>query len=248
MATQTAIEWTQCTWNPVTGCTKISAGCAHCYAERMARRLCAMGQPRYRNGFQVTVHPEAVEEPFQWKKPRLVFVNSMSDLFHEKVSVSFIQRIFSVMNRCSQHTFQILTKRSARLAELSSRLDWSSNIWIGVTIERCDYLYRLDHLRQVPASVRFLSLEPLLGPLNDLTLEGVDWVIVGGESGPQARPMEEEWVLSIREKCLGNQVPFFFKQWGGFNKKRSGRLLQGRIWDEKPPAVSHAFNLKALPV
>ncbi|MEJ5260405.1 MAG: phage Gp37/Gp68 family protein [Anaerohalosphaeraceae bacterium] len=248
MATQTAIEWTQCTWNPVTGCTKISAGCAHCYAERMARRLCAMGQPRYRNGFQVTVHPETLEEPYGWKKPRLVFVNSMSDLFHEEVPFSFIQRIFSVMNRCTQHTFQILTKRSHRLAELAPLLEWSPNVWIGVTIEKSDYLYRLDHLRRVNASVRFLSLEPLLGPIDTLTLEGVDWVIVGGESGPRARPMKEEWVLQIQENCLKERVPFFFKQWGGFNKKKAGRLLQGRTWDEKPFVVLQGNNLNGLPV
>ncbi len=248
MAAQTSIEWTQCTWNPVTGCSKISAGCAHCYAERMARRLCAMGQPRYRNGFQVTVHPETLEEPYGWRKPRLVFVNSMSDLFHEEVPFSFIRRIFEVMNRCPHHTFQILTKRSHRLVELAPLLEWTPNVWIGVTIEKSDYLYRLDHLRRVNASVRFLSLEPLLGPMDTLTLEGVDWVIVGGESGPQARPMKEEWVLQIHETCLKERVPFFFKQWGGFNKKKAGRHLRGRTWDEKPFVVLQGNDLNGLPV
>jgi len=237
MATQTAIEWTECTWNPVSGCSKISPGCAHCYAERMARRLQAMGQYRYRDGFKVTLHPEAVEEPYGWKKPRVVFVNSMSDLFHEEVPVEFIQQIFSVMNRCSQHTFQILTKRSQRLLKLAPRLDWTDNIWMGVTVENRDYLYRIDHLRQVGAQVLFLSLEPLLGPLDDLTLNGIDWVIVGGESGPQARPMKKEWVLSIQSKCGKDNVPFFFKQWGGVQKKKAGRLLMGRTWDQVPPGI-----------
>jgi protein gp37 len=237
MATQTAIEWTECTWNPVSGCSKISPGCAHCYAERMARRLQAMGQYRYRDGFKVTLHPEAVEEPYGWKKPRVVFVNSMSDLFHEEVPVEFIQQIFLVMNRCSQHTFQILTKRSQRLLKLAPRLDWTDNIWMGVTVENRDYLYRKDHLRQVGAQVLFLSLEPLLGPLDDLTLNGIDWVIVGGESGPQARPMKKEWVLSIQSKCGKDNVPFFFKQWGGVQKKKAGRLLMGRTWDQVPPGI-----------
>ncbi len=234
MATQSAIEWTECTWNPVSGCTKISPGCAHCYAERMAKRLQAMGQYRYRNGFSVTLHPQAIDEPYSWKKPRVVFVNSMSDLFHEDVPVSFIQQVFSVMKECPQHTFQILTKRSERMAEVAPLLDWSENIWMGVTVESDRYLHRIDHLRRVDAAVRFLSLEPLLSPLDDLMLDEVDWVIVGGESGPGARPMKEEWVLSIQSKCLHFQVPFFFKQWGGFSKKKAGRLLKGRTWDQLP--------------
>jgi protein gp37 len=204
----------------------------------MAKRLQAMGQYRYRDGFKVTLHPEAIEEPYQWKKPRVVFVNSMSDLFHDDVPVSFIQQVFSVMNHCPQHTFQILTKRSENLAELSSLLNWSDNIWMGVTVESDKYLYRIDHLRQVNARIRFLSLEPLLGPLDDLDLHEINWVIVGGESGPQARPMKEEWVLPIQSKCREAEVPFFFKQWGGFHKKKAGRLLKGRIWDELPEISS----------
>jgi protein gp37 len=200
----------------------------------MAKRLQAMGQSRYRNGFKVTLHPEAVEEPYRWKKPRVVFVNSMGDLFHEDVPVEFIQQIFEVMNQCPHHTFQILTKRSQRLAELALLLNWTENIWMGVTVENSDYLPRMDDLRRVDAQVRFLSLEPLLGPLDDLTLEGIDWVIVGGESGPQARPMKKEWVLSIQSKCRKCRVPFFFKQWGGVQKKKAGRLLKGRTWDQIP--------------
>ncbi|HOM61717.1 MAG TPA: phage Gp37/Gp68 family protein [Anaerohalosphaeraceae bacterium] len=234
MASQTAIEWTDCTWNPASGCTKISAGCAHCYAERMARRLEAMGQARYRNGFAVTLHPEALEEPLGWKKSRLVFVNSMGDLFHEEIPLEFIQKVFDVMNRCPQHIFQILTKRSQRMAELAPLLEWGENIWMGVTVENSDYLHRIECLQRVPARVCFLSLEPLLGPLDDLVLDGLDWVIVGGESGPQARPMKEEWVLSIQSKCQKEGVPFFFKQWGGVNKKKAGRLLQDRTWDQLP--------------
>ncbi len=239
MASQTAIEWTDCTWNPASGCTKISAGCAHCYAERMARRLEAMGQARYRNGFAVTLHPEALEEPLGWKKSRLVFVNSMGDLFHEGIPLQFIQKVFDVMNRCPQHIFQILTKRSQRMAELAPLLEWGENIWMGVTIENSDYLHRIECLQRVPARVCFLSLEPLLGPLDDLVLDGLDWVIVGGESGPQARPMKEEWVLSIQSKCQKEGVPFFFKQWGGVNKKKAGRLLQGRTWDQLPAAAAY---------
>jgi len=238
MSTQTAIEWTESTWNPVSGCTKISPGCAHCYAERMAKRLQAMGQYRYRNGFAVTLHPEAIDEPFSWKKPRVVFVNSMSDLFHEEVPVDFIRRIFDVINDCPQHTFQILTKRSLRLAELAPLLPWSNNLWMGVTVENNDCLFRIDHLRHVGASIRFLSLEPLLGPLDDLMLEGIDWVIVGGESGPGARPMKKEWVLSIQSKCQRANVPFFFKQWGGVHKKKAGRSLEGRTWDQRPQIKS----------
>jgi protein gp37 len=204
----------------------------------MARRLQAMGQHRYRNGFQVTLHPEAIEEPYQWKKPRVIFVNSMSDLFHEKIPVDFIRRIFTVMNHCSQHTFQILTKRSQRLAELAGLLTWTENIWMGVTVENSDYLHRVDHLRQINAHVRFLSLEPLLGPLDNLDLQGISWVIVGGESGPHARPMKEDWAVSIKSECEIMDIPFFFKQWGGFNKKKAGRLLEGQLWDELPDVRS----------
>lgn len=234
MSTQSAIEWTETTWNPVSGCTKISPGCAHCYAERMARRLQAMGQYRYRNGFRVTLHPEALEEPYNWKHPRMVFVNSMSDLFHEKIPLEFIHRVFDVMNKNSRHTFQILTKRSEKLAQAAPLLNWSDNIWMGVTVENSDYLYRIDHLRQVNATVRFLSLEPLLGELESLDLGGIDWVIVGGESGPGARPMKEKWAVSVKSKCELAGVPFFFKQWGGVNKKKAGRILEGRTWNEMP--------------
>ncbi|HEW79714.1 MAG TPA: phage Gp37/Gp68 family protein [Phycisphaerales bacterium] len=235
MATQSAIEWTESTWNPVSGCSKISAGCMNCYAERMAKRLKAMGQKRYRNGFKVTLHYEALNEPYRWKKPRVVFVNSMSDLFHEKIPVEFIQDVFSVMNANKRHTFQILTKRSDRLVKLATQLNWTENIWMGVTIENNDYVSRADDLRMVDSAVRFLSLEPLLGPLPDLDLSGIDWVVVGGESGPGARAMQEEWVLGIKEKCEDkHRIPFFFKQWGGINKKKTGRMLQGKTWDQYP--------------
>ncbi len=228
------IEWTESTWNPVSGCSKVSAGCLHCYAERMARRLKAMGQKRYRNGFEVTLHPEALDEPYSWKKGRVVFVNSMSDLFHEDIDVDFIQRVFSVMNANQRHTFQVLTKRSDRLGEIAPLLEWSDNIWMGVTIENNDYVHRADDLRNVDAAVRFLSLEPLLGELPDLDLSGIDWAIVGGESGPGARPVEAKWVRAIREQCVGQDVEFFFKQWGGVNKKKNGRLLDGETWDGMP--------------
>ncbi len=228
------IEWTESTWNPVTGCTKISAGCKNCYAERMAKRLKLMGQSNYANGFQVTLHEHVLEYPLSWKKPQVIFVNSMSDLFHEQVPDSFIFKIFNIMKQAYWHQFQILTKRSTRLIELASRLEWTKNVWIGVSIENEDVKFRIDDLRFVPASVRFLSLEPLLGPFASLNLSNIDWVIVGGESGPKARPMKEEWVTQIKEQCIEQNVPFFFKQWGGVNKKRAGRLLEGRTWDEMP--------------
>ena len=244
MATQSAIEWTESTWNPVTGCTKISAGCLHCYAERMAKRLQAMGQQRYRNGFKLTLQPEALDEPYKWKKPRIVFVNSMSDLFHEKVPLGFIREVFSVMNDNKRHTFQILTKRSERLRELAPLLDWPKNIWMGVTIENNDYIDRADDLRSINAAIKFLSLEPLLGPVQDLKLDGIDWVIVGGESGPGARLMKEAWVLDIKKKCDNkHKTPFFFKQWGGVNKKKTGRLLQGKTWDNYPKIDSQKLQL-----
>ncbi|HIJ71173.1 MAG TPA: phage Gp37/Gp68 family protein [Planctomycetes bacterium] len=238
MAAQSGIEWTESTWNPVTGCSKISVGCANCYAERIAKRLQAMGQRRYRNGFEVTLHPEALNEPYRWKKPRIIFVNSMSDLFHEEIPLEFIQAVFSVMSANKRHTFQILTKRSERLCELAPLLDWPQNVWMGVTIENNDYVKRSDDLRTVGASVRFLSLEPLLGPLPDLELDGIGWVIAGGESGPGARIMKSQWAVEIRDKCIAEGVPFFFKQWGGVIKKKAGRILQGRTWDEYP-AVFH---------
>lgn len=234
MAEKSAIEWTESTWNPVSGCTKISTGCLNCYAERMAKRLKAMGQARYKDGFKVTLHPEALDEPYRWKKPRVVFVNSMSDLFHKNIPVDFIQRVFKTMNENTQHTFQVLTKRSERLCELAPLLAWSDNIWMGVTVEGNDNAGRVDDLRAVPAVIRFLSMEPLLGPVPDLDLENIDWVIVGGESGPGARPMQEAWVIDIKKACEASQVPFFFKQWGGINKKKAGRLLLGKTWDAYP--------------
>jgi protein gp37 len=231
---QSSIEWTESTWNPVTGCTKISPGCKLCYAERMARRLQGMKQPRYLNGFELTLHEDLLELPLSWRKPQRIFVNSMSDMFHEDVPEWFIQKTFEVMRRASWHQFQVLTKRSDRLQELSSEIAWPNNVWMGVSVERQDYLSRIDDLRGTAAAVKFLSLEPLLGPLSELNLSGIDWVIVGGESGPGARPMDERWVLEIRAQCRAARVPFFFKQWGGFNKKKAGRLLEGRTWDEWP--------------
>jgi protein gp37 len=247
MAADSRIEWTESTWNPVTGCTKISAGCAHCYAERMAMRLRAMGQPNYANGFHVTVHQNALQLPLRWKNPKMIFVNSMSDLFHEEVPLAFIRKVFEVMAQAPRHRFQILTKRSGRLARLAPTLDWRENIWIGVTLESQAYTYRINHLRQVPAAVRFLSLEPLLGPIENLDLRGIDWIIVGGESGPGARPMNPSWLTGVRDQCLGAAVPFFFKQWGGVHKKKAGRNLDGRTWDELPkkcrPAAAPDFHI-----
>ena len=228
------IEWTESTWNPVTGCTKISVGCVNCYAERMAERLKKMGQPNYSSGFQVAIHEHVLEYPLKWKKPKIIFVNSMSDLFHEQVPSSFIFKIFNIMRKAYWHQFQILTKRSSRLVELGTRFDWPENVWMGVSVENEDAKFRIDELRMVPASIRFLSLEPLLGPIGTLNLSNIDWVIVGGESGPKARLMKEEWVMQIKKQSLEQKVPFFFKQWGGVNKKRTGRLLKGRTWDEIP--------------
>lgn len=229
------IEWTHSTWNPVTGCDKISPGCEHCYADRMAKRLQGMGVEKYRNGFEVTLHHDVVEAPLSWTQPRVVFVNSMSDLFHEKVPDDFIELVFEVMASASQHTFQVLTKRPKRLRRLAERLRWTSNIWMGATVEAKEYLWRIKDLRQTPAAIRFLSLEPLLGPLTGMDLTGIDWAIVGGESGPGARPMKVEWVREIREQCERQDVHFFFKQWGGVNKKATGRLLDGRTYDAMPP-------------
>ena len=234
MAEKSAIEWTESTWNPVTGCTKISTGCLNCYAERMALRLQAMGQPNYRNGFKVTCHRHTLDMPLRWKKPQMVFVNSMSDLFHKDVPDDFIWDIYSTMRQAKQHQYQILSKRAERLAALSPELPWLENIWMGVTVEAADYKYRIDYLRYTGAKVKFLSLEPLLNDLGELNLDEIDWVIVGGESGPGARPVEINWVRNIREQCLTQNVPFFFKQWGGTNKKKTGRLLDGKTWDEMP--------------
>ena len=238
MGSKSSIEWTEYTWNPVTGCTKISPGCLNCYAERMAKRLKAMGQPNYTEGFKVAMHENVLRAPFGWRRPSRVFVNSMSDLFHEEVPVFFIQKAFEVMRSLPLHQFQILTKRAERLAELSRLLPWTENIWMGVSVENRDYIQRIDILRQTEAFVKFLSIEPLLGPIPELDLAGIDWIIVGGESGPGARPMKKEWVTEIRDQCLDAGVAFFFKQWGGTNKKRSGRRLEGRIWDEMPKAAA----------
>jgi protein gp37 len=232
MASYSGIEWTEATWNPITGCTKISAGCKNCYAERMAHRLQAMGNPHYANGFCLTLHEDTLGIPLRWRKPRMIFVNSMSDLFHEDVTHEFVQRIFDVMRQASWHTYQILTKRSSRLLELSGSIDWPVNAWMGVSVENEDYLYRVDDLRQIGAHTRFLSLEPLLGPLHGLNLDGIDWVIVGGESGPHARPMKTQWAVDVKNQSRA--VPFFFKQWGGMQRKRNGRMLQGRTWDQMP--------------
>lgn len=238
MAQITSIEWTQTTWNPVTGCSKISPGCKNCYAERMAKRLQAMGQCRYRNGFRVTLQKDLVDLPCLWKKPREIFVNSMSDLFHKDIPPSFIQSVFETMNLASQHTFQVLTKRSDRLREINESLVWTDNIWMGVSVEDGDYACRIYDLLQTDAVVKFLSLEPLLGSLRDVSFEGIDWVIVGGESGPGARPMQESWVTEIRDQCKEGDIPFFFKQWGGVNKKKNGRALENRTWDQYPKVDS----------
>lgn len=234
MSTKSSIEWTEATWNPLTGCTKISPGCKNCYAERMAKRLKAMGQEKYKNSFKLTLHRTSLDEPLRSKKPQMFFVNSMSDLFHQDVPLSFIQEVFSVMREAHWHTFQVLTKRAQRLAEIDSEIDWPKNVWMGVSVENDDYLDRIDDLRKTHAITKFLSLEPLLGPLHNMNLEGVDWVIVGGESGPGARPMQKEWATNIRDHCTTAGIPFFFKQWGGTNKKKAGRLLDGRTWDDMP--------------
>ena len=234
MAINSTIEWTGSTWNPLTGCTKVSPGCKHCYAERMARRLQVMGQLNYANGFKLTLHENALELPLHWKKPQTLFVNSMSDLFIKDVPLAFIEQVFDVMHRANWHQFQVLTKRSERLIELSPKLEWAPNIWMGVSVELEKYSSRIDHLRQTGAIVKFISLEPLLGPIPRLNLENINWVIVGGESGPKARPVDRDWVIDIRNQCQKVEVPFFFKQWGGLNKKKNGRMLEGRTWDEMP--------------
>jgi len=229
------IEWTDETLNCVTGCTKISAGCAHCYAKPMTCRLQARKNPKYVNGFdKVAIHKNVLRKSFYWKKPRRIFLNSMSDTFHRDVPTPFIEKMFDMMNWAYWRQFQVLTKRSERLLELNPQLDWQENIWAGVSVESQDYTFRIDHLRVTSARIKFLSLEPLLEPLPDLDLDGINWVIVGGESGLGARPMREKWVIDIRDQCLASGVPFFFKQWGGRNRKKAGRLLQGRTWDEFP--------------
>lgn len=237
---KSAIEWTESTWNPLTGCTKVSPGCKHCYAERMAKRLQAMGLEKYRNNFKLTLHPDVLQEPIQWAKPQMIFVNSMSDLFHKDVPLEFIQQIFDIMRQAHWHTFQVLTKRAERLLEIDPLLVWPPNVWMGVSVENGDYVDRVYFLKQTHAKMKFLSCEPLLGALPSLPLDGIQWVIVGGESGPGARPVEREWVTGIRDQCVHAGVPFFFKQWGGTRKKKAGRLLEGQTWDELPNSFSPA--------
>jgi len=244
MALNSSIEWTEATWNPVTGCTHISAGCANCYAERMALRLQAAGMAKYRNGFKVTIHEKELLTPQSWRKPHDVFLCSMGDLFHDKVPSGFIQRVFDVMKTCPHHRFQVLTKRSARLRQLARTLPWPDNIWMGVTVEDGRVVSRIDDLRSVPAKVRFLSCEPLIADVGHLQLDGVDWVIVGGESGPGAREMEESWVLSIQNQCEMARVKFYFKQWGGVRKHLTGRLLQGKVYDDMPVAADRPRTLQ----
>ena len=247
MAQGSGIEWTESTWNPVTGCTKISPGCKYCYAKRMAERLQAMGQANYANGFDLTMQPHMLEIPLRWKKPQSIFVNSMSDLFHEEVPLTYIRRVFDVMNRAHWHRFQVLTKRAGRLAELSPKLKWAPNIWMGVSVEDGRYRDRIKDLCSTGSNIKFLSLEPLLGPLYELDLCGIDWVIVGGESGPKARPVDPAWVTDLRDQCQRANVPFFFKQWGGTNKKRNGRLLEGRTWDQMPIEGAEEKRFHPLP-
>lgn len=237
---QSSIEWTEQTWNPVTGCTKVSPGCKFCYAEKFAARLQSMGVENYRNGFKLTLHPHMLDKPLEWKKPSVIFVNSMSDLFHKDVPDEFIIAVFKTMNKAHWHQFQVLTKRPERVLELNKKLNWTPNIWMGTSVENADYMDRIDMLRKTSAKIKFLSLEPLLGALPNMNLKKIDWVIVGGESGFKARPMKLEWVLDIQEQCQEADVPFFFKQWGGKNKKLAGRTLKGRTWDEMPRAVQVA--------
>lgn len=234
MGDYSAIEWTDATWNPVTGCTKVSPGCKYCYAERLADRLQRMGNPRYVNGFALTLQPDQIELPLRWKRPRRVFVNSMSDLFHKDIPDRFIRSVFRTMLQAHWHVFQVLTKRAERVPAISSKLPWPRNVWLGVSVESTQYTRRIDHLRKVPAAVRFLSLEPLLGPMPNLNLERIDWVIVGGESGPNHRKPDPDWIRDLRDQCVSADVPFFFKQWGGPISKSGGRLLDGRTWDEMP--------------
>lgn len=238
---QTRIEWTELTWNPTTGCNKISQGCKFCYAEVMARRLKAMGLEKYRNGFELTLHEDALKIPYTWKQPKIVFVNSMSDLFHKNIPLEFIQRVFKVMNDNPQHVFQVLTKRADVLLKYHKELEWTHNIWMGVSVEDAKSLSRINLLRRTRAKVKFLSCEPLIGPLNNLNLKNINWVIVGGESGRRPRPMKPEWVFEIHNKCIEENVPFFFKQWGGTNKKKTGRVLKGRTYSEMP-MVKHLLE------
>ena len=241
------IEWTHSSWNPVTGCSRVSEGCSHCYAERMAKRLQGMGVAKYAHGLEVTPHPDVLEDPLKWKKPRLIFVNSMSDLFHEKIPVAYLRQIFDVMRRADWHVFQILTKRAERLAKMAPRINWPPNVWMGVTVESARFTNRVDLLRSTGAAIKWLSMEPLLSEVPDMNLSGIDWAVVGGESGPGARLMKKEWVLDIQRQCRKQNVHFFFKQWGGMNKKKAGRRLNGRIYDAMPelpdPVGQTSFEL-----
>lgn len=243
MADKSAIEWTEATWNPTTGCDRISPGCEHCHAMTLSRRLRAMGSPKYQSdgdprtsgpGFGLTLHPNSLEVPRLWASPRLIFVNSMSDLFHEAVPLEFISDVLDVIRDTPHHTYQVLTKRARRLSKVAPRLDWPPNLWMGVSVETRRYAYRINHLRTVPAAIRFVSAEPLLGPLGELDLEGIHWMIAGGESGPNARPVEHEWVAELRDNCTVAGVAFFFKQWGGRTPKAGGRELDGEFWDQLP--------------
>jgi len=251
MAARTSIEWTEVTWNPTTGCDRISAGCDNCYALALSKRLKAMGQAKYQKdgdlrtsgpGFGLTIHPDALRQPYTWAGHRVVFVNSMSDLFHARVPLSFVRDVFAVIADTPQHTYQVLTKRSSRLRKIADKLAWPPNLWMGVSVENNDALFRVDDLRAVPAAVRFLSCEPLLGPLEGLDLDGIGWVITGGESGPMRRPLDPDWVTSIRDCCLVARVPFFFKQWGGKTPKAGGRELDGRYWDQMPISAAPAAS------
>ncbi len=238
MTSKSSIEWTDSTWNPVTGCSKISPGCYNCYAERFAKRLKLMGQESYRNGFNLTLHPHLLETPLKIKKPSIIFVNSMSDLFHPEVPLEYIKQVFKTMKVASWHIFQVLTKRSDRLRDLSDQLNWPQNVWMGVSVENNDYASRLNDLKETSAKIKFVSFEPLISSCNKADIKGIDWAIVGGESGPGARLMESDWVTEILSICQEESVPFFFKQWGGTNKKKSGRLLNGKTWDEMPNTLA----------
>jgi protein gp37 len=236
---QSKIEWTEATWNPTTGCTKISSGCANCYAEKMAKRLKAMGTSKYKNGFEVTLHDDCLLDPYNWKKPKVIFVNSMSDLFHEGIPFEFIEKVFRVMNNNPQHIFQVLTKRAEILNTYSRKLNWTSNIWMGVTVEDIRAKSRIDYLRETEAAIKFLSCEPLISDLGDINLSKINWVIVGGESGPKSRQIKEDWVINIYQQCKKADIPFFFKQWGGINKKKNGKRLQGEIYQEMPEVIEN---------
>jgi protein gp37 len=240
------IEWTEATWNPLTGCSKVSPGCKNCYAEKMAKRLQAMNSANYTNGFKLTCHPHSLDIPFSWKKSRMVFVNSMSDLFHEDVPDQFIKKVFNVMNIASQNQYQVLTKRSENLLRADRFLRWNHNIWMGVSVENAEYVYRIDHLKQTNAMVKFISFEPLIDDVGEINLNGIDWVIVGGESGSGARPIEKDWVMNIQQQCIKKNIAFFFKQWGGVNKKKTGRLLDGKIWSQMPK-IEHPVSTSLSP-